>query len=128
MSAVEWTGPNKDVSDVSIPVSNTLLRSEYPFKVIPGTRHASLVYYFPVSLQHQGLFECTMAVALGLYESRRNTPPFKPSAAVFAQRAKAMRAVQHLLTMPDALEDEKILSGIVQLMAAHASSGSNYEE
>ena len=123
-----WGGSNEAVSDVSISVSNTLLRSEYPFKVIPGVRHASLVYYFPVSFQHKGLFECTMAVALGLYESRRNTPPFKPSAAVFAQRAKAMRAVQQLIAMPKALEDDKILSGVVQLMAAHASSGSSHEE
>ncbi|KIX98545.1 uncharacterized protein Z520_05846 [Fonsecaea multimorphosa CBS 102226] len=113
-------GPELEVLDEYI---NLIVRDELPFKVIPGIRAVSVSFFFPISFQHQGLFECTMATARGMFESRRTPPPFKPSTAVFGQRARAIRSVRDLLSQPASLQDDRALIGVMQLMGTHIITG-----
>ncbi|OQU94791.1 Fungal specific transcription factor domain-containing protein isoform 1 [Cladophialophora immunda] len=94
-----------------------------PFKVTPGIRAVPVSYFIPLAFQHQGLFECSMATARGMFESRRTAPPFKPSTAVFGQRARAIRSVRDLLSQPASLQDDRALIGVMQLMGTHIITG-----
>ncbi|OAP61769.1 hypothetical protein AYL99_03972 [Fonsecaea erecta] len=112
--------PEMEVLDEYI---NIIVRDEMPFKVIPGVRAVPVSYFIPLSFQHQGLFECSMATARGMFESRRTAPPFKPTTAVFSQRARAIRSVRDLLSQPTSLQDDRALIGVLQLMGTHIITG-----
>ena len=98
-----------------------MVRDELPFKVIPGIRSVTVSWFLPQGFQDQRLFDCSMATARGMFESRRTPPPFKPSATVFAQRARAINAVKDLISRPGAFGDDKALIGVMQLMGTHVS-------
>jgi hypothetical protein len=98
-----------------------MLRDEIPFKIVSGVRAVTVSWFLPQAIRDRRLFDCSMATARGMFESRRTPPPFRPSAMVFAARGRAIKAVQSLVSQQEAYKDDRALIGVMQLMGTHVS-------